>query len=170
MLIFPTGTSNRQAGFTLIELVVVMVLLSLVSFISLPMLMNRGEGQEKAMIRRIAGTVKQLYNESTLTREEHQLTFDLGRNSMTAYRLRADLGHIEKEPFGKELELAPLKIQQVDVEGQGSFRSGQVSIRIFPLGWMEETHIAVRRESGELIEFSFSPLTGTINIDEESVL
>ena len=58
MLIFPTGTSNRQAGFTLIELVVVMVLLSLVSFISLPMLMNRGEGQEKAMIRRIAGTVK----------------------------------------------------------------------------------------------------------------
>ena len=170
MRTLPTGTLNKQSGFTLIELVVVVIILSLVSFVSLPLLMNRGDGSEKAMIRRIAGTVKQLYNEATLTRDEHLLTFDLNRNSMLAYRLRSDSGRSEKEPFGKEIDLSPLTLQQVDVEGKGSFRSGQVSVRIFPLGWIEQTRIAVKGESGKGVQLSFSPLTGTITIDEENML
>ncbi|MEA3362896.1 MAG: prepilin-type N-terminal cleavage/methylation domain-containing protein [Thermodesulfobacteriota bacterium] len=163
----PIGTSINRAGFTLIELTVVIVVLSLAGFISLPLLADRGEGDERLMVRRIAGTVKQLYNEATLTRDEHLLTFDIGRNSMSASRLRSSNGVVEKESTGRKVMLTPLQIKQIDVEGKGTFRTGQVSVRVFPLGWMEATRLLVEKESGGDIWLAFSPLTGSITIDDE---
>ena len=167
MLMLPTGTSINRSGFTLVELLVVIVLLSLVSFISIPLMSNLGDGADHLMVRKIAGTVKQLYNEATLTKDEHLLTFDFSRNSMSAFRLRSAAATIEKEPFGREVILAPLQVKQIDIEGKGSFRSGQVSIRIFPLGWMESTHMLVPNENGNEMQLVFSPLTGSVTIDAE---
>jgi general secretion pathway protein H len=158
---------SELAGFTLVELLVVIVILSLISFISLPLMANRGDGDEKLMVRRIAGTVKQLYNEATLTRDEHLLMVDFSRNSLQAYRLQSSGGVIEKKSFGRELTLAPLQVKQVNIEGKGTFRSGQVVTRIFPLGWMEPTRIFFDKESGGEMLLLFSPLTGSITIDEE---
>ncbi|MCK4503173.1 MAG: hypothetical protein KAU22_09060, partial [Desulfuromonadales bacterium] len=82
-------------------------------------------------------------------------------------RLRSAAATIEKEPFGREVILAPLQVKQIDIEGKGSFRSGQVSIRIFPLGWMESTRILVAKENGDEMQLEFSPLTGSVTIDAE---
>ncbi len=162
-----TGSSTDRYGFTLIELVVVIVVLSLIGLISLPLLVNRIDGNERAKLRRIAGTVKQLYNEATLTRDEHELVFDLERNSLQAYRLRTvSADRVEREPFRRELDLEPLNLQQIEVEGQGSFRSGQITVRVFPLGWMEQTRLLVRQTRGDEVQMIFSPLTGTTRIDE----
>jgi len=170
MLTLPIGTSINRSGFTLIELMVVIVVLSLISLISLPLLANRGDGDERLRLRRIAGTVKQLYNEATLTRDEHLLTFDFGHNSLSAFRLRSGSGVVEKEPFGREIMLAPLQLKQVDIEGKGVFRTGQVSVRIFPLGWMEQTRLLVVKESGDEVPLAFSPLTGSVTIDAERAI
>lgn len=167
MRISPTGTLIKNSGFTLVELLVVIVILSLMSLISLPVLTDRGESREKLKLRRIAGTVKQLYNEATLTRDEHLLVFDFERNSLNAFRLRNGNDTINKEHFGHELMLAPLQLRQVEIAGKGSFRTGQVSIRVFPLGWMEATRVDFHRESGTEIQLAFSPLTGTTTINEE---
>ncbi len=163
----PTGTSNKQAGFTLIELILVVSLLAMVSLLSLPLMMDRGDSAERRSLRRIAGVVKQLYNEATLTRDEHLLTFDLDRNRLTAFRLVDTNGRVEKESFGKEASVSPLNLQQVDIEGKGSFRSGQISVRIFPLGWMEQTQVSLSSESGRITRLAFSPLTGSTKINEE---
>ncbi len=161
-----TGILSDQAGFTLIELVVVVVILSLVSFVSFPLLLNRIGGDELTMVRRVAGTVKELYNEATLTRDEYHLVFDLDRNSIQSFRIRGSIDKTEKEPFRREVALDPLIIRQIDVEGQGSFRSGQVTVRIFPLGWMDQTRLFVRHSNGTEMQLLFSPLTGTATIDE----
>lgn len=166
MLISPTGRLTKPAGFTLIELIVVVSLLAMVGLLSLPLMMNQGDSAERRTLRRMAGVVKQLYNEATLTRDEHLLVFDLDRNSLQAFRLRAKDGRVEKESFGKEAKLAALRLQQVDVEGQGSFRSGQVAVRIFPLGWMEQTQITLLAEDGTTTRLDFSPLTGSTKIDD----
>ena len=160
-----TGASINRSGFTLIELMVVIVLLSLVSFISLPLLENRSEGNERLMLRRISGIVKQLYNEATLTRDEHLLTVDFSRNSLSAFRLRSKSELIEKEPFGKEIRLEPLQIKQVDIEGKGTFQTGMVSIRVFPLGWVEQARLSFDKESGGEVTLEFSPLTGSVIVD-----
>ena len=163
------GTTSSP-GFTLIELVVVIALLSMLSLLSLPLLMDGGEGAEKRSLRRITGVVKQLYNEATLTRDEHLLTFDLDRNRVTASRLHRKGDLIEREPFGRELQLSTLQLQQVEVKGKGSFRTGRVSVRIFPLGWMEQTRILFGLESGGTTSLLFSPLTGTAKIEDEKPL
>lgn len=163
----PIGISTKQSGFTLVELMVVIVVLALVSTLTLPILANRGDGAEKKKLRRIAGTVKQLYNEATLTRDEYLLTFDLDKNSLEAYRLISSEGHIEKETFGRKLEMAPLRVRQVDVKGQGSFRTGRVSVKIYPLGWMDATEVSFERGDGREVEMAFSPLTGATTINEE---
>ena len=163
----PTGTLINRPGFTLVELLVVILLLSLISVISLPLMGNRSDGDERLLLRRIAGTVKQLYNEATLTRDEHLLTFDLNRNSLLSFRLRSSSGGVEKVPLGGELMLTPLQIKQIDVKGKGTFLTGQVSVRIFPLGWMEQTSLLLRKENGSEVELVFSPLTGSITINDE---
>ena len=73
----PTGISSKNQGFTLVELIVVIVILALIGTISVPLLFNRLGSDERTTLRRIVGTVKELYNEATLTRDEHQLEFDL---------------------------------------------------------------------------------------------
>ncbi len=167
MPILPTGTSSNRQGFTLVELIVVIVILAVIGTISVPLLFNRLGTDERATLRRIVGTVKELYNEATLTRDEHQLEFDLDRHTIKAYRLRAVAAdRVEKEPFRREIPLAPLTLQRIEVEGQGSFRSGQVTVRIFPLGWMEQTRLYVRHADGRDIQLIFSPLTGTTRIEE----
>lgn len=163
----PTGISSKRQGFTLVELVVVIVILALIGMISVPLLFNRLGTDERTSLRRIVGTVKELYNEATLTRDEHQLEFDLDRHTMKAYRMRTVAAdQVEKEAFRREIALAPLTLQQIDVEGQGSFRSGQVTVRIFPLGWMEQTRLYVRHADGNDMQLIFSPLTGTTRIEE----
>lgn len=167
MLTSQTGTLTNRSGFTLVELLVVIVLMSLVGLISLPLLANRNSGDERLVMRRIAGTVKQLYNEATLNRDEYLLTFDFDRNSLLAFRLRSSSGTVEKESFGRELMLSPLRIEKIDVRGRGIFHAGQVSVRIFPLGWMEQTDLLLRKEDGTEVQLAFSPLTGSVTIDDE---
>ena len=167
MPMWRTGISINQRGFTLIELVIVIVVLSLVSLLSLPLLNNRGEGDERLVLRRLAGTVKQLYNEATLTRDEHLLVFNFRRNSVTTFRQRSGVNGVETEPFGRELLLEPLKLTQIDVEGKGSFRTGQITVRVLPLGWVEQTRLFLTRGSGTEVELDFSPLTGSVTIDDD---
>ncbi len=162
-----TGISTDQTGFTLIELVVVVSLLALFSVISLPLLLDQGEGDSRRELRRLAGMVKQLYNEATLTRDEHLLSFDLERNSMTPFRLQRSQGEVEKLPLNEEISLQPLELKQIDVVGKGRFRTGQVEVKIFPLGWMEQTRISLIDGAGAAKVLSFSPLTGSTKIEDE---
>jgi general secretion pathway protein H len=70
-----------QCGFTLIELAIVVVLLGLVAGLTLPLLGNWGQDDLPGSARRLAGTVRFLYNEAALTRNEHQLIFNLDDGS-----------------------------------------------------------------------------------------
>lgn len=165
-----TGILTDRSGLSLVELLVVMLLLALVSVISLPLLAYQNRGDEKLLLRRIAGTVKQLNNEATLNRDEYLLRFDFGRNSLSAFRLRSNPAGIVKESFGHELILDPLQMESIDIKGRGIFHAGEASVRIFPRGWMEQTSLLLRKPDGTAVQLLFSPLTGSVTIDEKSTV
>ncbi|HKJ04098.1 MAG TPA: prepilin-type N-terminal cleavage/methylation domain-containing protein [Geopsychrobacteraceae bacterium] len=164
MPISKTGISTDQTGFTLIELTVVISLLAIFSLISLPLITNQGDGGQRRAMRELAGNVKLLYNEAALRREIHLLTFNLDDESYRTYRLERNGTQVEKVPVKEAKKLAPFQIDQIQVSGKGSFRSGEVTVRIYPQGWMEETWVQLENTDKQVKTLNFVPMTGTTRI------
>ncbi|MCH7479310.1 MAG: prepilin-type N-terminal cleavage/methylation domain-containing protein [SAR324 cluster bacterium] len=77
---FPRKTCNRpraRGGFTLIELMLVLVLLSLTLFLAVPAFQNLTQGSLQREVRRLTGVVRLIRNEAILTRRPFRLMFDL---------------------------------------------------------------------------------------------
>ncbi|PLX87788.1 MAG: hypothetical protein C0619_14400 [Desulfuromonas sp.] len=164
MPILKAGISTDRAGFTLVELVVVISLLAIFALLSLPLLTNQGDGGQRRAMRQLAGNIKLLYNEAALTRDVHLLTFDLDEESFRTYRLERKGDQLEKVPLAEDRSLAPLRIEQVQVVGKGHFRSGEVTIRIYPQGWMEETWIQLVNDDNQVKTLNFVSMTGSTRI------
>jgi len=164
MLISKAGISTDQAGFTLIELMVVISLLAIFSMLSIPLLANQGDGGQRRAMRQLAGNVKLLYNEAALRREVHLLTFDLDRGTFSTFRRERSGNQIETVPVDEDRSLEPFRISQVQVANKGSFRSGKVTVRIYPQGWMEETWIQLENDAQQIKTLNFVPMTGSTRI------
>lgn len=164
MPISKAGTSTEQTGFTLIELVVVISLLSIFALISIPLLTNQGDGGQRRAMRQLAGNVKLLYNEAALKQETHLLTFNLDEGTFSTFRLEREGEKFEKVPVDEAKSLAPLRIDQVQVAGKGSFSSGEVTVRIYPQGWMEETWVQLENSDSQFKTLNFVPMTGSTRI------
>src|SRR5210317_194715 len=89
--LIPKAFRNRGgAGFTLVELMVVMVLVSLFMVFSIPLFSNIGTSSLGTSARRLSGTIKYLFNESALSGLEYRLIYNLDRGTYRAQVLEAD--------------------------------------------------------------------------------
>ncbi|NIQ94104.1 MAG: prepilin-type N-terminal cleavage/methylation domain-containing protein, partial [Desulfuromonadales bacterium] len=157
------GTST-EAGFTLIELTLVIALLGLLLGLVMPRLPAIGENRLEASARRIAGMVRYLYNEAALSGLEHRLTFDLDKNALGGRKLETDGELVALTGSGREHTLSSsVDIVDVSIPGRNRINSGQVNSRIFPVGWMDETVIHLKSDDRTLT-LHMQPLTGTTDI------
>ena len=166
MRISTAGNSNRTSGFTLIELAVVILLIGLFSLISVPLLSHTGQRGLDASARRLAGTVKYLFNETALTGPEHRLVFNLDQGRYYAM-VREEDGALESVTGpGKGTSLRKgVRFNQINLPGRGSFTSGEVTVRIHPSGWLEET-VAQLTDEDQTLTLRMNPLTGASEIFE----
>lgn len=160
MPISRTITSNNQ-GFTLIELTVVLFVIALTVSLTLPLLGKVGDGDLHTAGRRLAGTVKYLYNEAVLEKSLYRLTFDLDHGSYRAERQNADGEWSELPGRMGERELpGSVALKRISINGRGSFTSGRVSMQIYPAGWLDETVLYL--QDGKYRQtLRVSSLTGT---------
>jgi len=166
MPISTVGNSTRQAGFTLIELAVVVLLISLFTLISIPLFSYTGRGNVQTSARHLSGTVKYLFNEAALSGLEHRLIYNLDRNTYRAMILETDGSLEEVGGPGKETALRNgVRFSGVTLTDRGSFTSGEVTIRFHPTGWVEETivHLAGDRQE-DALTLHVNPLTGSTEI------
>lgn len=165
-----TQTGRRAhglAGFTLVELMVVMILISLIMGISVPLLARTGSGNLKASARRLSGTVKYLFNEAALTGLEHRLVFDLDHASYQALRLEQDGELVAANGPGSGRGLVgDVQIGELTIAGQGRFTSGQVTARIDPSGWIDETEIELVDDKHRTLWLKVMSLSGTTEVTE----
>jgi len=165
MLTLRAGTSTEK-GFTLIELTLVIALLGLLLGLVIPRLPAIGENRLDATGRRIAGTVRHLYNEAALTGLEHHLAFDLEKNSLGGRKLERDGELVSVTGSGRDHTLSSsVDIVDISIPGRNKITSGQISSRIFPVGWMDETVIHLKSNSRTLT-LHLQPLTGVTDIYE----
>jgi len=161
------GTLTDQRGFTLIELAIVVVLLALVAGLTLPLLSNWGQDDLLGSARRLAGTVKYLYNEAALTRNEHQLVFNLDDGSYQAKVLdkAGNLKPVEGSAGGRKLQ-GDAQFEDIIVTSRGSFTSGEVTTLFHPSGWLDETIIHLKDDENHKLSLRFNPLTGAMDLVE----
>ena len=162
------GSSTRKAGFTLIELVVVMVLLGLFALLTIPLFGETGTSKLGYSARRLSGTVKYLFNEAALTGREHRLIYNLDRDSYRAQRLEEDGTLSDLTGPGRETKLAgEVRFRDLQLPGRGTFTTGEITVRIHPAGWIEETRIHLA-EGPEQLTLQIMPLTGVGEILDEN--
>lgn len=163
----PTSTAGkltRQGGFTLIELAVVVLIIALLSALTLPLITGFGENRLENSARRLAGTVKYLYNESALEKREYRLVFNIDDGTFAAKVLREDGELVAADGRWKEQRLkGDVRIQDVDIVGREKFTSGEATTIIYPAGWLEETIVHLR-EDDRTMTVRLMPFTGTSEI------
>jgi len=99
------GNWNKESGFTLIELTIVVLLLGLFSALVVPRLPGVGADGLKSSARRIAGTVKYFFNEAALSGRPHRLEYNLDEGTFRVRRIEVDGEVVELSGTGKEQRL-----------------------------------------------------------------
>lgn len=156
---------KEQAGFTLVEIVVVMILLSLFVALSVPLLSDIGTNSLTTSARRLSGTIKCLFNESALSGLEYRLIYNLDKGTYRAQILEADGQLVDAPDQGRESALkGKVRFQDLQLPGRGKFSLGEVTTRLHPSGWVEETIIHLSDETGEMLTLRITPLTGITEV------
>lgn len=156
-----TGSSNSQAGFTLVELALVVLLLGLMANLCLPLLGGLETDRLNATARRLAGTVKYLYNEAAITGLEQRLIFDLAEGSFYSAQINSVGELLENKGLSRRHRLpGSVQFESIYQPQRGEQRDGEVTTAILPGGWLEETIIHLRDKGDRKLTLRLVPLTG----------
>jgi general secretion pathway protein H len=159
------GSCNSRAGFTLIELVVVVLLIGLFAGASVSLVIDRDRGALKTSARRLAGVVKYLFNEAALSGLEQRLIYNLDDGSYRAQELDTDGYLYAAADLVRKAQLRDgVSFADVTVGGRGTFSTGEVTVRIHPSGWMAETIVHLTTGAGEDLTLRINSLTGSTEI------
>ena len=161
------GRLNSQRGFTLIELVLVVLLLGLMASLGIPALSGLERDGLAASTRRLAGTVKYLYNEAAMSGLEHRLIFNLDDGSYEARKLSRS-GELQPlQGLGsKRLLSDDVRFTRIFQPLRGEQSHGEVTTALLPGGWLEETIIHLEDDKKHKLTLRLVPLTGLTEIYE----
>ena len=142
-------------GFTLIELVVVLFIISLITAVLLPSFSGFGENRLKSDAREMASILRYM-NDSAITRKEtYSLKFDLDKNIVSW-----------KGPDGERAKEFD-DMTGVNSESKGMVSKGELIFFFDPLGARENLDVHMSRDNNNMI-VSINHLSGRVKIEDES--
>jgi prepilin-type N-terminal cleavage/methylation domain-containing protein len=160
---------SSEAGFTLMELIIVIVLIAIVLTISIPTLRNSLYTNElNSTTRKIIGTVKELRNLAIREQQPYELHFDLDSNSIW---YKADDGKDIVEDEDKRILEFPSDIilKEVQTHSQGMKSLGTMILWISKRGYMDQTVVHLSDGDDKEITLFFSPFSGSAKVYEDYV-
>jgi prepilin-type N-terminal cleavage/methylation domain-containing protein len=165
---------SGSPGFTLIEIAVVLFIMGLIMGLALPYFGGLGGAELKSQVRRLAGRVNYLYDESTEQKVVLRLTFDLDSNCYFVSRLDPYVlqpGFTPEHGLAGGIFMIPagVRLRDVSVEGAGTFRRGMVSSVFYPAGYVDATVVHLTDDAGEVFTVAIDPLTGRVAITRGDV-
>jgi general secretion pathway protein H len=164
-----------QAGFTLLELVLVIAIIGVVTALVFPRFRNLGGGDVKVEARTLIGRIQGLYNEATFTRRTHRLVYDLDTQR---YWGEVDQGGGQGESGTDTFTavdptfMAPVALptgvvlKDVVTERAGKRQEGKAYTYFLPLGRAEFTTIHLEEKDGVDLTLQVNPLTGKVRVDK----
>ena len=122
----------RTQGFTMVEAIVVIVLLGVVAGLAAPRLMSGDARRADTAVESVAGVLGVVAQRESLGTVRMALAYDAERRSLRLERLamptddegrieaitRRDTGEWTSDPLAPQIELGPVRVQQVIVDGE----------------------------------------------------
>jgi Tfp pilus assembly protein FimT len=166
MLTYRAGRSSKPAGFTLLELAVVLFLLVLVLGLVLPEASSLlTDSDLRTSARRLSGSVGEARNQAMMEGRIWELVIDLDSGSFWI----APVGEAEAagKPGPRKRTLAG-DVRFLDVrKGQNdSQTAGQVAVRFHPKGLVEPAVIHLKGPGNRVQTLSIKPFSGRISIED----
>ncbi|MFB0507166.1 MAG: prepilin-type N-terminal cleavage/methylation domain-containing protein [Thermodesulfobacteriota bacterium] len=160
-----------ERGFTFIELSVVLLILAVLLAFVTPRFRELTEYEIKTSSRRLAGTIKYLFNEAAMRHLHYRLNYDLKKGEYWVTYLGEGREFKEDPSILSSRVRLPTNIHFEDIVTQhrGKVYEGETFTQFFPIGWVEETiiHLEDRRERH--YSLLVMPLTGKVRIYDRYV-
>jgi general secretion pathway protein H len=160
-----------RAGFTLVELAVVLLILTLAISIILPRLPGPSEARQKEALRRLAGSVAATYEEALYQKRSLAIYYLIQENSYHSAEWDDELGDYNPEADRlpvKETHLPEgLRFRDVEVphlEGAAFVDPDRPYTPFLPQGYAHPTWIHLEDEDGDSYTIVVHPLLGRAEI------
>jgi prepilin-type N-terminal cleavage/methylation domain-containing protein len=156
-------------GFTLIELMVVMLLISIVLAIAIPKF-GGGAFQDpvKKLSRWMINTVRTLRSAAIQQQKTQGLVIDLSNRRMWLVNDAMDEEAMQAAASNKALSL-PDDIRYMDVQfpQQERISSGTAEVRFYPAGYSDQVLIHLETDGAEKLTYLVEPLLPKVKIFDE---
>ena len=160
---------NNCRGFTLIELIVVIALIGLMLFFSLPRLQNNPFLDDaKESSRWLIGKVQALKESAIRDQKQYSLFFDL--DSGRIWETNESMSPEDLESAELNSKALPDNVRIIDIEypGKGNVSSGRAEITFYKAGYTDKVFIHMQ-EDETYLSFLIEPFLSKIQIFEEYI-
>jgi type II secretion system protein H len=152
MQISRTGICNT--GFTLLELIVVLFIVSIVTAIVLPSFSGLGENKLKSEAREIASILRYMYDSAISRKETFLIKFNFNEDAVYL-----------NCPDGEKIKKFD-NMAGVTTQSRGKVSSGELIFFFEPLGIREDLSVHLNKE-GEEMTVTLNHLSGRVKIKDE---
>ena len=149
-----------RGGFTLIELIVVIFIISLTASIVMPSLWSSGERSLKSEAKRIGNTMRYIYDEAVSKKQTYSLKFDIENNTW-AFESKG-----ESRSFKAKDEVM---FKDIIVPSHGEISKGELTLIFGPLGPEEPITLHLFRDEAEYT-VKFNHLNGRAKVLEGYII
>jgi general secretion pathway protein H len=152
------------AGFTLVEMILVIALLGLVLAIVLPRVGVAATAA--AASRQLAGMMHALYLAAPATQKVHRLYLDLDERSYWAMTVESEGERQPRDPALTRRVMLPPEVRFRDAmtASQGKIAIGRAIIHFYPTGRTDRSVVHLMDDSHTTLTLVLNPLTGTVQI------
>lgn len=166
-----TGKSNKKNGFTLVEVTIVMLIISIFMAIAVPRMSALGDIKLNKNALRVAHTIKYLYSQAAAHGKVVRLVFDLETGDYFPAIINAQ-GMFEPTTFSlfssKRLTDG-VRVKSFITIFNGAFAGDTAFMHFMPEGFAEKTVIVLTDTGGRTLSLVVEPLTGRVKIKKGEV-
>ncbi len=151
---------SNKAAFTLIELTLVILIISIASALIMPVLWDSGERSLKSEAKRIANTLRYVYDEAAGKKMDYVLKIDID----------GDTWGFESENESRTFNMKKdVMFKDILVPSHGNIVNGQLEILFGPLGPQEPVTVHLIKDDAEFT-IKFNHLNGRAKVLKGYVL